>query len=306
MATTAQTEADEAALVPAEELGAGDLSPRAGQPTGPPEIVIRATHGWAAPRLREIWQYRELLYFLIWRDVKVRYKQTAIGIVWTIAQPIAIVALFTIIFGHLAKLPTNGTPYPLFFYSGYLPWQVFALALTQSSTSLVSNQQLVTKVYFPRILIPTAVVLAGLVDFGISCTVLLGFYAYYGITPTLAILALPVFVLLVAATALAVGVWLSAVNVRYRDVQYTLPFLTQLWFFATPIAYAVTLLPARWRLLYGVNPMAGVVEGFRWCLFRNPSSLEPMVGISVIVVILLGITGVLYFRRVERTFADVI
>jgi lipopolysaccharide transport system permease protein len=293
------------------ESAAGQVSsdpasvPRA-TPDDVPELVIAPVRGWVSLGLGEVWRHRELLYFLVWRDIKVRYKQTAVGVVWAIVQPIAIVTLFTIIFGHLARLPSNGIPYPLFFYAGYLPWQMFAIALAQSSISLVSNQQLVTKVYFPRILIPVAVVIAGFVDFAISGLVLLGFYTYYGMTPTWALLALPFFIMLASASALSAGLWLSAINVRYRDVQNTLPFLTQVWFFATPIIYAVTLIPERWRLVLGINPMAGVVEGFRWSLFRSPASLEPLVGISVVVVLVVGITGALYFRRAERTFADVI
>lgn len=271
-----------------------------------PPLVIKATSGWAPIQFRELWSYRELLYFLVWRDVKVKYKQTAIGIAWTVLQPIANVILFTLIFGRLARMPTNGVPYPIFFYAGFLPWQIFAIGLSQSSTSLVSSQALLTKVYFPRVLIPAGVVFAGVVDAAISFVVLLAFYAYYGMTPTLAILAVPALIVLAFLSALGAGVWLSALNVRYRDVQAALPLLSQIWFFATPIAYAPTLLPASWRALYNLNPMTGVIEGVRWALFRTPAHLpnSSLIAIAVIAV-LLG-SGLAYFRRVERTFADVV
>ena len=279
-------------------------APSAGAPK--PPLVIKATSGWASIRFRELWSYRELLYFLVWRDVKVKYKQTAIGIAWTVLQPIANVILFTLIFGHLARLPTNGVPYPIFFYAGFLPWQIFAIGLSQSSTSLVSNQALLTKVYFPRVLIPAGVVLAGVVDAAISFVVLLAFYAYYGMTPTFAIFALPIFIVLAFLSALGAGVWLSALNVRYRDVQTALPLLSQIWFFATPIAYAPTLLPASWRALYDLNPMTGVLDGVRWALFRTPVHFPIASLVATAVIALLLGSGLAYFRRVERTFADVV
>lgn len=256
-------------------------------------------------RLNDLWSYRELLYFLVWRDVKVRYKQAAIGVGWVLLQPVLTVTLFTIVFGRLAHIASGNVAYPLFFFAAFLPWQLFAYALNQSGNSLVSNQHLITKVYFPRLLLPAGAVIAGLVDFGIAFLVLLGMMLYYGIVPTAAVFALPLFLLLAVVTALAVGVWLSALNVAYRDVQNAIPFLTQFWFFATPIAYPSALIPYPWRIVAGLNPMAGVVEGFRWALFHE-EAFQPLVLVSALVVVLLLITGVAYFRRVEATFADVI
>jgi lipopolysaccharide transport system permease protein len=271
-----------------------------------PVLVIRPSRGWVSLNLRELWEYRELLYFLIWRDVKVRYKQTALGAAWAILQPFLTMVVFSVFFGGLAKVPSDGIPYPVFSFAALLPWQLFAHALTESGSSLVANQQLITKVYFPRLVIPISAVLAGLVDFGIAFVVLLGMMAYYGITPTAAILTLPLFLLLAIATALAVGLWLSALNVQYRDVRYTLPFLTQFWMYATPIAYPSSIVPERLRPLYGLNPMAGVVEGFRWALLGRAGNVGPMVIVSALAVAVLLIGGLMYFRRMERAFADVV
>jgi lipopolysaccharide transport system permease protein len=271
-----------------------------------PVTIIQPSKGWVSLKLREVWEYRELLYFLIWRDVKVRYKQTALGAAWAILQPVMTMLVFSIFFGKLAKVPSDGIPYPVFSFCALLPWQLFAYALTQSSGSLVSNQGLITKVYFPRLIIPFSAVLAGLVDFGIAFVVLLGMMVYYGIVPTLAVLTLPLFMLLAIATALAVGLWFSALNVEYRDVRYTIPFLVQFWLFITPIAYSSSLVPEQWRLLYGLNPMAGVVEGFRWALLGKTGGVGPLVLISAVVVCLLLVGGLLYFRRMEKTFADII
>ncbi len=268
--------------------------------------VIRPAKGWASLNLRDLWEYRELLYFLTWRDIKVRYKQTALGATWAVLQPFLTMIVFTIFFGKLAKVPSDNLPYPIFCYTALLPWQLFVYALNQSGNSLVGNQQLITKVYFPRLVIPLSALLAGLVDFLVAFAVLLGMMVYYGIWPSMAILTLPLFLLLALATALAVGLWLSALNVEYRDVRYTIPFLTQFWLFATPIAYPSSLVPERWRALYGLNPMAGVVEGFRWALLGQEFSNGPLLLVSVVVVIALLISGLLYFRRMERTFADVI
>ncbi len=273
----------------------------------PAPTIVRRTRGWRALGFREAWAYRELLYFFVWRDVKVRYKQTALGVIWSVFQPVMIMLLFSLIFGHLAKLSTGGVPYPIFFYAAYMPWQVFALGLTQASTSLVGNQQLLTKVYFPRLLIPVGAVLAGMVDFLIGFVVLIAFYVfYYGVHPRVSLLALPGLIVLSALTAIAVGVWLSALNVRYRDVQYTLPFLTQFWFFATPIAYSATLIPAEWRPLYALNPMVGVVNGYRWAFFGAPADAPVTLAISATVAAVLFVAGLAYFRRSERTFADVV
>jgi lipopolysaccharide transport system permease protein len=274
--------------------------------TNLPEILLSPSKGWVPLNIRDLWEYRELLFFLIWRDIQVRYKQTVLGAAWAVLQPVLTMLVFSIFFGRLAGMPSDGIPYPVFVYAALLPWQLFAYALTESGNSLVANQQLVTKVYFPRLLIPISAVLAGLVDFAISFVVLLGLMLYYGIVPTLAILTLPVFLLFALVTALAVGLWLSALNVEYRDVRYTLPFLTQFWLFATPIAYSSSLVPEPWRALYGLNPMAGVVEGFRWALLGKAGSLDSMVFVSVVVVIALLVGGLAYFRRMEKTFADVV
>jgi len=268
--------------------------------------VIRPSRHLFSLRLRELWEYRELLYFLVWRDVKVRYKQTVLGAAWAILQPFLTMVVFSIFFGRLAGIPSEGIPYPIFAYTALLPWQLFAHALTESGNSLVANQQLITKVYFPRLVIPISAVLAGLVDFCIAFVVLLGMMVYYGVLPTKAVLALPLFLLLALATALAVGLWLSALNVQYRDVRYTLPFLTQFWLFATPIAYPSTLIPEQWRVVCGLNPMAGVVEGFRWALLGTGQGAGPMVVVSAIVVTALLIGGLVYFRWMERSFADII
>ena len=271
-----------------------------------PVLRIEPSKGWASLGLRDLWHYRELLYFLVWRDIKVRYKQTALGAAWAILQPVMTMVVFTVFFGRLAKVPSDGVPYPVFAFAALLPWQLFAFALTESSNSLVSNQNLITKVYFPRLAVPIASVLAGLVDFGISFCVLLGLLFYYGITPTVAVLALPLFVVLAVATALGAGLWLSALNVQYRDVRYTIPFLTQFWLFATPVAYPSSLVPARWRALYGLNPMAGVVEAFRWALLGKTHGPGPLLAVSVAVVAAMLVGGLYYFRRMERTFADLV
>ncbi len=270
-----------------------------------PVLILKPSRGFLRLNLGDIWEYRELLYFLVWRDVKVRYKQTVLGAAWAILQPVMTMVVFSIFFGRLAKIPSDGIPYPVFAFTALLPWQLFAYALTESSNSLVSNQNLITKVYFPRLVIPISAVLAGLVDFAIALVVLLGLMWYFGIVPTAAVALLPVFVLFAIVTALAVGLWLSALNVKYRDVRYTIPFLTQFWMFATPVAYPASLVPEKWRALFGLNPMAGVVEGFRWALLGKAHSPGPLLVVSVIAVVVLLIGGVMYFRRMESTFADV-
>lgn len=268
-------------------------------------LVIEPAHGWQALELGDLWRYRELLYFLTWRDIKVRYKQTILGAAWAILQPLLTMLVFSVIFGQLAKLPSEGIPYPIFTYTALLPWQLFAFALTNSSNSLVGSQNLVSKVYFPRLVIPIASVLPGLVDFAISFAVLLGMMLYFQIPLTGRVLVLPVFLLLALATALGVGLWLSALNVEYRDIRYVVPFLTMFWQYATPVAYSSSLIPERWRLLYGLNPMTGVVEGFRWALLGK-GDVGGLLWISIIIIILLVFTGLLYFKRMETTFADVI
>lgn len=269
-------------------------------------LYIGPPKGWAAVNLGELWEYRELLYFLVWRDVKVRYKQTALGAAWAVIQPVFMMVVFSLFFGRLANLPSDGVPYPVFVYCALLPWQLFAQALSECSSSLVSNERLITKVYFPRLVVPIAAVLGGLVDFAISFLVLLGMMAYYGITPGAAILTLPLFILLAIMTALGVGLWLSALNVQYRDVRYTITFLVQLWLFATPVAYSSSLVPPRWRALYGLNPMAGVVEGFRWALLGKAEAPGALLAVSVAAVVALLVGGMFYFRRMENTFADVV
>jgi len=271
-----------------------------------PVIVIHPSRGLVSLKLRDLWEYRELLYFLTWRDIKVRYKQTVIGIGWAVIQPFFTMIVFSIFFGYLAKIPSDGIPYPVFAYCGLLPWQLFSHALTESGNSLVANQHLITKVYFPRLVIPISAVLGGLVDFGISSVVLLAMMFYYGIVPTAAVLTLPLFLILAVASALAVGLWLSALNVQYRDVRFLITFLTQFWLFATPVAYPSSLVPEGWRTLYGINPMAGVVEGFRWALLGKTGGLGPLVIVSVFVVSALLVGGLVYFRRMEKTFADVV
>jgi len=256
--------------------------------------------------LGDLWHYRELLYFLVWRDVKVRYKQTLIGAGWAILQPVMIMVVFSIFFGHLAHLPSDGLPYFLFAYSGLVPWQLFAYAMSEAGNSLVANQQLVTKVYFPRLLVPIAAVVAGLVDFTIACAVLVLMMAATGFVPGASVAAAPLVVLLEVATALGVGLWLSALNVRFRDVRYVIPFLTQCWLFATPIAYPASMIPEHWRLVSGLNPMVGIAEGFRWAMLGRTPFPGPLLLLSALVTLGLLLTGLMYFRRVERSFADVI
>jgi len=271
-----------------------------------PTLFIRPQTGWTAAGLKELWEYRELLYFLTWRDIKVRYKQTVLGAAWAIIQPFFMMVVFSLFFGYLAKVPSDGIPYPIFAYCALLPWQLFAHALTESSNSLVANERLITKVYFPRLVVPISAVLGGLLDFAIAFVILLLMMAYYGVRPTWAIVTLPAFLLLAMLTALGVGLWLSALNVKYRDVRYTISFLIQFWLFATPVAYSASIVPARWRALYGLNPMAGVVEGFRWALLGKSEGPGALLAVSVAVVILILIGGLYYFRRMEAEFADVV
>ena len=271
-----------------------------------PSIVIEPARGWSALRLRDLWDSRELLYFLVWRDIKVRYKQTFFGVAWAVMQPFFTMVVFSIFFGRLAKMPSDGVPYPVFAYCALLPWQLFASALSGSASSLVGSEALIKKVYFPRLVIPAAAVLDGFPDFCISFLVLVGMMLFYRQSPTVNVVFLPLLIVLALATALAVGLWLAAINVQYRDVRYTIPFLLQLWLFSTPIAYPSSLVPARWRALYGLNPMAGVVEGFRWALLGRGSAPGPIVLVSAGVVVLLLLGGLAYFRRMERTFADVL
>jgi lipopolysaccharide transport system permease protein len=269
-------------------------------------VFIRPPKGWASLELNELWEYRELVYFLIWRDIKVRYKQTVLGAAWAIIQPFFTMVVFSLFFGWLAKMPSEGVPYPIFTYSALVPWMYFANALAQSSNSLVLDERMITKVYFPRLIIPMSSVMAGLLDFVIAFVVLVGMMLFYGITPTGAIWTLPLFVLLAAATALGVGLWLSALNVQYRDVRYAVPFLIQFWLFATPIAYPSSLVPERWRAIFGLNPMAGVVEGFRWALLGDGQTPGLLLIVSLLTTTVLLVSGLYYFRRMENTFADVV
>ncbi len=287
-----------------DRSGAGEKQQLESVPA--PILIVRRSKGWSSLNLLDLWQYRELLYFLTWRDIKVRYKQTVLGIAWAIIQPLVIMVVFSIFFGRLAKVPSDGLPYPIFTFCALLPWQLFAHALTESSNSLVANERLITKVYFPRLVIPLSAVLSGLVDFVFALFILLGMMFYYGIVPTTAVWTLPFFILLALTTALAVGLWLSALNVQYRDVRYTIPFVTQLWLFTSPVAYPSSLVPEAWRLLYGLNPMVGVVEGFRWALLGKAEGPGSILAVSVAAVLVLLISGLYFFRRMERTFADVV
>jgi lipopolysaccharide transport system permease protein len=285
-----------------EEEATGKASGEA--PFRMPSFVVTPSQGWSLPKFASLWEYRELLYFLIWRDVKVRYKQTALGILWAVLQPFMTMVVFTIFFGKLGQFPSDGVPYPIFAYTALLPWQLFAGSLTASGNSLVGNQHLITKVYFPRLIVPLSAVCVGLVDFSLSFVILLGMMAYYGIYPTVAILLLPFFVVLAVVTALAVGLWLATLNVEYRDVQYTIPFLTQFWLFITPIAYPSSMVPEQWRMLYSLNPMVGVVDGFRWAMLGQTTKPDVAVFLSILITGILLLGGLYYFRRMERSFAD--
>ncbi len=271
-----------------------------------PEVVYEPSHGWVAPRIRELWVYRELLYFLTWRDIKVRYKQAVLGVAWAVIQPVVTMVIFSVVFGNLAHLNSEGVNYPLFSFAALLPWNLFATALTRASSSLVSSSNLLTKVYFPRLVIPISAVGIGLVDFLISLVVMAGLMLFYQVHITWALLTLPLFTLLALVSALAVSLWLSALNVQYRDVQFMVPFLAQVWMFASPVAYSAGLIQSdKWRLIYGLNPMAGVIQGFRWALLGTQPP-GGMLWVSVAVVLVLLVTGLFYFRRTEKVFADVV
>ena len=274
----------------------------------PPPVTVRIqpSQGWVGLKLNELWEYRELLYFLVWRDIKVRYKQTALGATWAILQPFMTMVVFSIFFGKLAKVPSDGIPYPIFSYAGLVPWTFFANGLSQSSNSLVGSAHVIKKVYFPRLCIPIATVLSGLVDFALAFLVLIVMMVYYGIYPTINLIYLLVFLLVALITSLGVGLWFSAMNVQFRDVKYVVPFLTQFWMLATPIAYSSSLLSAKWRIIYALNPMVGVVEGCRWALLGTKTQPGPLVLVSTAVAIVVLITGAYYFRRMERTFADIV
>jgi len=275
--------------------------------TGAPSCtVIQPNQGLLHLDLWAIWQYRELLYFLAWREIKVRYKQTVIGMAWAILQPLLTMTIFTIIFGNFAKIPSDGLPYPLFAYTALLPWEYFSQAISRSGVSLVSDANLIQKVYFPRLIIPLVAVVTPLVDFSLSFLVLLGMMVWFGVAPTWGVVALPLFLLLALLTTLAVGLWLSTLNVKYRDIRYTIPFLIQVWMYATPIAYPISLIPEKYRLLYSLNPMVGIVEGFRWALLGKESPDFRVMAVSASVVLALLFGGIVYFKKMEKTFADVI
>lgn len=269
-------------------------------------IIIKPSRGWLSIDFGELWRYRELLYFLVWRDIKVRYKQTVLGAAWAILQPFFTMVVFTLFFGNLAKIPSDGIPYPIFSFAALVPWTFFANGLTHSSASLVASANLLKKVYFPRLIIPISSVLSGIIDFALSFLVLIGMMLFYGITPGISLIYLPLLLLLVFSTSLGMGLWLTAMNVQFRDVQYTVPFLVQAWMFASPIAYSSNLLTGKWKALYGLNPMAGVIEGFRWVLLGTKALSSSQILISCVVAMLLLVSGALYFRRMERTFADVV
>lgn len=271
-----------------------------------PVLRIAPSKGWVSLQLKELYAYRELLYFLIWRDIKVRYKQTALGAAWAIIQPFFTMLVFSLFFGRLAKMQSDGLPYPVFAYAALVPWTFFAQGLSQASDSLVGSANLIRKVYFPRLAIPVGTVAGGVVDFALAFGVLLLMMFYYGVRPGWQIVWLPLLLLLALVTALGVGLWLSALNVKFRDVKYVVPFVTQFWMFLTPIAYPSSLLPEVWRPVYALNPMVGVVEGFRWALLGTDTAPGPMLGVSATVALLLLASGAFVFRRMEKSFADVV
>jgi len=274
--------------------------------SSPSVVFIKPSKGWVSLNLRSLWEYRELLYFLTWRDIKVRYKQTALGVAWAILQPLTTMLIFSVFFGRLVKVPSDGIPYPLFAFAALVPWTFFANGLNQSSNSLIASANLLKKVYFPRLAIPVATVLAGVVDFVLAFVVLLALMAYYHVVPTINIVWTPILLALAFVTSLGVGLWMSALNVKYRDVRYVVPFLVQIWLFSTPVAYPSSLLSEPWRTVYGLNPMVGVVEGFRWALLGAGKAPGLMVVASAAASLLILVTGAFYFRYMEKTFADVV
>jgi lipopolysaccharide transport system permease protein len=271
-----------------------------------PTVVIQPNKGLFHLDLQAVWQFRELLYFLIWRDIKVRYKQTVIGAGWAIFQPLMTMAIFTVIFAHFAKIPSDGLPYPIFAFTALLPWNYFSQAVGRSGVSLVSNAHLISKVYFPRLIVPISAAAAPVADFAVAFVILLGMMAWFGIEPTWGVLALPFFLLLALVMAVAIGLWLSALDVRYRDVGHMIPFLMQLLMYALPVAYPVSLVPEKWRLLYSLNPMVGVIEGFRWALLGKESPDFGVMAASAVMVLALLLSGIVYFKQMEQSFADVV
>jgi lipopolysaccharide transport system permease protein len=280
--------------------------PVAANPSEYPVVRIEARRKWLALDLAELWAYRDLVYFFVWRDIKVRYKQTVIGAAWAVLQPVLTMLVFSLFFGKLARIPSQGLPYPVFYYSALLPWMYFATAMQAATNIVVENQRVITKIYFPRVVLPIASVMAGLVDFCISFAVFLVLMAYYRIVPTAAVVWLPFFMLLAVMTALGVGLRLSALNAMYRDVRYVVPFLVQFWMFASPVAYPSSLVPAKWRWLYGLNPLAGVIEGFRWALTGHGDPPGILLAASSAAVVLLVLSGLVYYHAMEGTIADVV
>ena len=274
--------------------------------TDVPVIEITPPSGWLDLNFRELWQFRELLYFFVWRDIKIRYKQTAIGAAWAVLQPLMTMLVFSLFFGHLAKIPSGGLPYPIFYYSALLPWMYFAGALQNATLSVVEQRGVITKVYFPRLILPLSAGVSGLLDFALGFAVFLGMMPLYRVAPGRAIFLFPAFLLLAVATALGAGMWLSALNAIYRDVRYAVPFLIQFWMFASPVAYPSSLVPERWRWLYGLNPMAGVIEGFRWALTGKGQPPSLMLAVSAVAVIIVLMGGMVFFRKMEATIADVV
>ena len=271
-----------------------------------PATVIEPSRGWVALNLSELWVYRELLYFLAWRDVKVKYKQTIIGAGWAILQPLMTMIVFTLVFKKIGDVPSDGIPYPIFAYTALLPWNLFSGTLNRSTLSLVSQVSLISKIYFPRLIIPLSATIAGIIDFALAFVVLVGMMFWYRVIPTLAVLSLPFFVTIALLAAVSVGLWLAALNVRYRDVGHAVPFLIQIWMFASPVAYPVSVIPEKWRLLYSLNPLAGVIEGFRWAMLGKESPDFVVIAVSTLAMMALFFSGIVYFKRTERTFADLI
>lgn len=270
-----------------------------------PTFIIRPTKGLRFLNLRELWAYRELIYFMIWRDIKVRYKQTFLGVTWAVLQPLAMMVVFTLFFGRLAKIPSEGVPYPVFAYTALIAWQIFSRSITESSTSLVTDQRLITRVYFPRIIVPVSTVLAAMVDFAIATALLFGLMFFFGLLPSANIIWLPLFIGLMLITALGIGFWLSALNMEYRDVQYTIPFLNQLLLFLTPVVYPSSLVPENFQFIYWLNPMVGVIEGFRWAVLGIGSGPSPILMVSAVAALIIFVGGIYFFRWRERTFVDI-
>lgn len=268
-----------------------------------PITIIKPSKGWMPINLQELWEFRDLLYFFTWRDIKVRYKQTVLGFAWAIIQPFLAMVIFTVFFGNLAKMPSDGIPYPIFAYTALLPWTLFSESITRSTNSMVMNSNIIKKVYFPRMALPISSVLSPVLDFAIAFIILILMMIYYGIVPTFNVIWLPAFVLLAIATSLGVGLWTSALNAKYRDIQYVVPFMVQIWMFASPVVYAASMIPAQYQLLYGLNPMAGVIEGFRWSMLGTNAPGMVIIA-SVIVSVVILVSGAFYFRRMEKTFAD--